>query len=157
MSAESLRLPHEYRVATARIGGLAFTILLLSFGALLPLWSDKEFAPSTKGFGSLLILGLCLLVVVAAARAATVVTAEGVKVRGMVRRRHLAWSEIREFRKEPNPNAHMGRGAPEFFTYAHRHDGRKVQLPYVDDKHVVVDHEVARLLALLEEHRGAAD
>lgn len=160
MGTESLRLPHEYRVASTRIGGFAFTILLLSFGALLPLWADEGFSSGVKGAGTLLILGLCLLLVISAAQAATVVTGEGIRVRGMIRRRRLAWAEIAEIRKQPNPNAHMGRGAPQFFTYAHLRDGRKVQLPYVDDKHVVVDREVARLTEVLDRHRqqpGDAD
>ncbi|MFI8460991.1 hypothetical protein [Kitasatospora sp. NPDC085464] len=51
-------------MGTTRVGGLALTILLLSFGALLPIWSDKEFAPSSKAIGSLLVIGFCLLVIV---------------------------------------------------------------------------------------------
>ncbi|MFI6155127.1 PH domain-containing protein [Kitasatospora sp. NPDC051170] len=156
MGDDRLRVPHEYRVATTRVGGLALTILLLSFGALLPIWNDKEFAPSTKAIGSVLVIGFCLLVVVGVARAGTLVTPEGVTVRGMVRRRRLAWAEIARFGKAPNPNAHAGRGAPAFLTYAFRADGRKVHLPYVDDKHVVVDREVERLNALLAERRGEA-
>ncbi|WP_344341771.1 PH domain-containing protein [Kitasatospora putterlickiae] len=157
MSNDRLRFPHEYRVATTRVGGLALTVLLLSFGALLPLWSDQEFAPSTKAIGSLLVIGFCLLVIVGVARAGTLVTAEGITVRGLVRRRRLPWAEITRFGKAPNPNAHAGRGAPAFLTYAFRADGRKVHLPYVDDKHVLVDREVERLNALLAERRGAAD
>ncbi|MFJ9950378.1 PH domain-containing protein [Kitasatospora sp. NPDC091207] len=157
MSTESLRLPHEYRVASTRIGGFAFTILLLSGGALLPLWADEEFSSGTKGAGTLVILGLCLLLVLSAAQAATVVTTEGIKVRGMIRRRRLAWADIEEIRKQPNPNAHLGRGAPRFLTYAHLAGGRKVLLPFVDDKHVVVDREVARLTELLTRHRQQPD
>ncbi|MFB7475256.1 PH domain-containing protein [Kitasatospora sp. NPDC056184] len=156
MSGDRLRVPHEYRVATTRVTGLALTILLLSFGALLPIWSDKEFAPSSKAIGSLLVIGFCLLVIAGAARAGTLVTAEGITVRGMVRRRRLPWAEITRFGKEPNPNAHTGRGAPAFLTYAFRADGRKVHLPYVDDKHVLVDREVERLNTLLAERRGDA-
>ncbi|MFB8242376.1 PH domain-containing protein [Kitasatospora purpeofusca] len=156
MSGDRLRVPHEYRVASSRIGGLAFTILLLSFGALLPIWKDKEFAPSTKAIGSLLVIGFCLLVIAGAARAGTLVTAEGIKVRGIVRRRRLPWSEIAQFGKVPNPNAHA-RGAPRFLTYAFRADGRKIHLPYIDDKHVLVDREVERLNALLAERRGNTD
>ncbi|WP_078896502.1 PH domain-containing protein [Streptomyces sp. NRRL S-495] len=156
MSGDRLRVPHEYRVASTRIGGLAFTILLLSFGAMLPIWKDKEFAPSTKAIGSLLVIGFCLLVIVGAARAGTLVTAEGITVRGIVRRRRLPWAEITRFGKAPNPNAHA-KGAPAFLTYAFRADGRKVHLPYIDDKHVLVDREVERLNALLAERRGNAD
>ncbi|MFB6892424.1 PH domain-containing protein [Kitasatospora sp. NPDC056327] len=156
MSDDRLRVPHEYRVATTRVGGLALTVLLLSFGALLPLWNDQEFAPSTRAIGSLLVIGFCVLVIVGAARAGTLITAQGVTVRGMVRRRRLAWAEIARFGTAPNPNAHMGRGAPAFLTYAFRADGRKVHLPYVDDKHVLVDREVERLNTLLAERRGDA-
>ncbi|MFE6871196.1 PH domain-containing protein [Kitasatospora sp. NPDC057692] len=156
MSGDRLRVPHEYRVATTRVGGLAFTILPLSFGALLPIWSDKEFAPSSKAIGSLLVIGFCLLVIAGVARAGTLVTAEGITVRGMVRRRRLRWAEIARFGKAPNPNAHTGRGAPAFLTYAFRADGSRVHLPYIDDKHVLVDREVDRLNALLAERRGDA-
>ncbi|MEV6973198.1 PH domain-containing protein [Kitasatospora sp. NPDC093806] len=155
MSDDRLRVPHEYRVATTRVGGLAFTVLLLSFGAMLPIWKDKEFAPSSKLIGSLLVVGFCLLVIVGVLRAGTLVTAQGITVRGMVRRRRLPWAAITHFAKAPNPNAH-GRGAPAFLTYAFRADGRKVHLPYVDDKHVLVDREVERLNALLAERRGDA-
>ncbi|MEV7777094.1 PH domain-containing protein [Kitasatospora sp. NPDC088351] len=154
MSSEQLRLPHEYRVATMRIGGFAFTILLASGGALVPLWADQEFASSTKTAGTLIILGLLFLLIISAARAATLVTEEGVRVRGIVRRRRLAWADIKEFRKVPNPNSGLGKGAPDFFTYAYPHRGKGILLPFVDDKHVNVDHEVARLLGLLEERRG---
>ncbi|MFJ4095108.1 PH domain-containing protein [Kitasatospora sp. NPDC089913] len=156
MSDIGLRVPHEYRVASNRVGGLAFTILLLSFGALLPIWKDKEFAPSTKAIGSLLVIGFCLLVIVGAARAGTLLTAEGITVRGIVRRRKLRWAEIARFAKAANPNAHA-KGAPKFLTYAFRADGRKIHLPYVDDKHVLVDREVERLNALLAERRGDTD
>ncbi|WP_406206150.1 PH domain-containing protein [Kitasatospora sp. NBC_01560] len=156
MSGEGLRVPHEYRLATTRVGGLALTILLLSGGALLPIWSDEEFAPSSKGIGTLLVLAFCLLVIVGVARAGTLVTAEGITVRGMVRRRRLPWAEITQFGKAPNPNASSGRGAPKFFTYAFRASGKKVHLPYVDDKHVLLDREVERLNALLAERRGNA-
>ncbi|MFE2111222.1 hypothetical protein ACFXAF_35905 [Kitasatospora sp. NPDC059463] len=157
MSGDRLRVPHEYRVATTRVGGLAFTVLLLSFGALLPIWSDKEFAPSTKAIGSLLVIGFCLLVIVGVARAGTLLTTEGITVRGVVRRRRLPWAGITRFVKVPNPNAHTGRGAPAFLVHALRTDGRTVHLPYVDDKHVLVDREVERLNALLAEHRADAD
>ncbi|MFF8772501.1 PH domain-containing protein [Kitasatospora sp. NPDC015120] len=143
-------------MATTRVGGLALTVLLLSFGALLPIWRDKEFAPSSKVIGSLLVIGFCLLVIAGAARAGTLVTAEGITVRGMVRRRRLPWAEITRFTKAPNPNAHTGRGAPAFLAYAVRSDGRRVHLPYVDDKHVLVDREVERLNTLLAEHRADA-
>ncbi|MER7708649.1 PH domain-containing protein [Kitasatospora sp. NPDC097605] len=156
MSEDRLRVPHEYRVATARVGGLALTILLLSCGALLPLWSDKEFAPSSKAIGTLLVLGFCLLVIVGVARAGTLVTAEGITVRGVLRRRRLPWTDITRFGKAPNPNAHTGRGAPAYLTYAFHTDGRKIHLPYIDDKHVLLDREVERLNTLLAEHHGHA-
>ncbi|MFJ8435908.1 PH domain-containing protein [Kitasatospora sp. NPDC094019] len=157
MSENRLGVPHEYRMATTRIAGLAVTILLLSFGALLPIWKDKEFAPSSKLIGSLLVIGFCLLVITGAARAGTLVTAQGITVRGIVRRRRLPWAGITRFAKVPNPNAHTGRAAPAFLTYAFRADGRKVLLPAVDDKHVLVDREVERLNALLAERRGDTD
>ncbi|MEV7341660.1 PH domain-containing protein [Streptomyces sp. NPDC093544] len=61
-------------------------------------------------------------------RARTFVTADGVTVRGPLRTRTWAWTEIYGIRVENNR-----RGSPHWQAYLYRTDGRRVSLPHLDE------------------------
>lgn len=61
-------------------------------------------------------------------RARTSVTAEGVTVRGALRTRSWAWSEIYGIRVENNRW-----GSPRWSGYLYATDGRRVRLPHIDE------------------------
>ncbi|MFH9723046.1 PH domain-containing protein [Streptomyces sp. NPDC017254] len=93
--------------------------------------------------------------VLAARNCATSADLKGIRVRGMVKNRRLAWEDIHDIRAVPNPGAGMGQGQPGTISFMYRRDGSRVQLMYVDDNNVAVAREIAVLRAAWEELRGA--
>jgi len=61
-------------------------------------------------------------------RARTFVTADGITVRGPLRTRTWAWTEIYGIRVE-----NRGWGSPHWPGYLYRTDGRRVRLPHLDE------------------------
>ncbi|MFJ2831283.1 PH domain-containing protein [Streptomyces sp. NPDC087263] len=61
-------------------------------------------------------------------RARTFVTADGITVRGPLRTRTWAWTEIYGIRVE-----NRGWGSPHWPAYLYRTDGRRVRLPHLDE------------------------
>ncbi|WP_406368897.1 PH domain-containing protein [Streptomyces sp. NBC_00647] len=80
---------------------------------------------------------------------------KSIRVRGMVRRRRLAWEDIQDIRAEANPAAAMQSHAAQVIVHAYGRDGSKVLLPFLDDLHVNVERELGVLLEAWEELRGA--
>lgn len=80
---------------------------------------------------------------------------KSIRVRGMVRRRRLAWEDIQDIRAEANPAAAMQSNAAHVIVHAYGRDGSKVLLPFLDDLHVNVERELGVLLEAWEELRGA--
>ncbi|MER5468293.1 PH domain-containing protein [Streptomyces sp. NPDC002935] len=93
--------------------------------------------------------------VAATLRCSTTADIKAIHVRGMVRRRRLAWESIQDIRAEANPAAAMQNGAANVLVHAYGIDGSKVLLPFLDDVHVNVERELGVLLQAWEELRGA--
>ncbi len=85
----------------------------------------------------------------------TIADIKALHVRGMAKRRHLAWEDIQDIRAEANPASAMQSGAPNVLVHAYGRDGSKVLLPFVDDLHVNVERELGLLRGSWEELRGA--
>ncbi|WP_327728157.1 PH domain-containing protein [Streptomyces sp. NBC_00487] len=140
----SVGIEREYRKAQ---GVPPSYVMLVVAGGLIcanTVWSMTEFGRS----------GLDWLVVVAWTvaigrvgleqwRARTLVTADGVTVRGALRTRTWTWSEIYGIRVEDNK-----RGTPRWSAYLYATDGRRARLHHLDD-HQLTDPiaEVADLCA----------
>ncbi|WP_329281598.1 PH domain-containing protein [Streptomyces sp. NBC_00691] len=147
-------LPREYRI---RSGRLAAVYLAAGVGlptAGLPIWTEEDIPGWVRTLGTLLLLALLGWLVLAARSSSTSADLKGIRVRGMVRSRRLAWEDIHDLRAVPNPSAAMGQGQPRIISYMYGRDGRRVQLMYLDDNHVAVDREIAALRVAWERHRG---
>ncbi|MFJ1644849.1 PH domain-containing protein [Streptomyces sp. NPDC088258] len=139
----------EYRVRPGRVFGLVVVIAFVTMAPLLPLWSAIGSTEATKWLVTVVLLALFLILSVRAGRSVTVIDADGIHIRTLSRTRHLAWSDIQDFRSAPSNRAPGQSDAPNTVTYAHTHDGRRVLLPYADDRHVDVDQEIRLLRTAL--------
>ncbi|MBD0707283.1 MULTISPECIES: PH domain-containing protein [unclassified Streptomyces] len=153
MESENV-LPRSYKVKPGRMTGVYIAVLITVAAGLLPVLKDEGLGSGAKTLIIGLLLAFVVWIVTAARLCATYVDRSGIRVRGMIRTRRLAWEEIRDISSAPNPSAGLGQGQPQVISYARGRDGRRVQLMYLDDKHVTVDREIAALRSLWEELRG---
>ncbi|MFB7282465.1 PH domain-containing protein [Streptomyces hydrogenans] len=153
MTARS-SLPRTYRISPGRITGVLVATGLALPAALIPILADDLMPGWAKGLTVALLLAFVGWMVFAARHLSTSADLKGIRVRGYVRDRRIAWEDIQDIRAVPNPGAGMARGAPDMISYAYRRDGRRLQLFYVDDNHVRVDQEIGALRAAWEELRG---
>ncbi|MFI6446213.1 PH domain-containing protein [Kitasatospora sp. NPDC050543] len=152
MSHETL--PREYRAGPGRAGILLGILSFSTVAGLLPVWSAEDVSGGIKWLITGLAAALIAWLVIGAQRASTTADLKSIRVRGLVRQRRLAWEDIQDIRKEINPQAGAHKEAPRFFVFAYGRDAGRLQLLYIDDKHVNVDREVAALRAAWEELRG---
>ncbi|WP_158575850.1 PH domain-containing protein [Streptomyces corynorhini] len=144
-------MTREYRVRPGRVFGLVVVIAFVTMAPLLPLWTATGLAGATKRLVSVVLLALFLVLCVRAGRSVTVVDSTGIHIRTLSRTRHLGWSDVQDFRSAPSNRAPGRSDAPDTVTYAHTHGGRRVLLPYVDDRHVDVEREIRLLRAALRQ------
>ncbi|MFJ3780052.1 PH domain-containing protein [Streptomyces sp. NPDC090075] len=85
-------------------------------------------------------------------RCSTAADIKAIHVRGMIRRRRLAWEDVQDIQAEAT---HAESPSPGVVVYVYGRDGRRVQLPFVDDLHVDVEWELAMLMTAWQELRGA--
>ncbi|NNN37379.1 hypothetical protein HLK59_45025 [Streptomyces sp. S3(2020)] len=115
----------------------------------LPLWVRVAFL-----LAAVLMIGWMTLRL---RRGRTLVTADGISVRGAFTERRLAaWHDVYDLRVEPLPRGanYMGQN---FVTYLYRDNGHRHALPHIDDRQLVDPWtEVAGLLEAGARHRGAA-
>ncbi|MFF6789100.1 PH domain-containing protein [Streptomyces filamentosus] len=150
----SSALPRTYRISPGRtrgmIGAIAFSLLL---GGIPMLVQD-----GVPGWVRWLVLALLVAFagwgVHAARQLSTSADLKGIRVRGFVRDRRIAWEDVQDIRAVPNPGAGMAQGQPQTISYVYGRDGSRLQLFYVDDNHVRVEREVDALRAAWEELRG---
>ncbi|MEU7119371.1 PH domain-containing protein [Streptomyces zaomyceticus] len=154
MEAERV-LPREYRIRPGRLTGVYLSVGIGVPAAALPIWSDEDIPGRVKWLITLLLIAFLGWLVLAARNCATSADLKGIRVRGMVRNRRLAWEDIHDIRAVPNPSAGMGQGQPRTISFMYGHDGRRIQLMYVDDNNVAVEREIAALRAAWEGLRGA--
>ncbi|MFJ3923158.1 PH domain-containing protein [Streptomyces sp. NPDC090022] len=148
-------LPREYRIKAGRMTVLYLAVGLGTPAALLPVWTGEDIPGWVELLVTALLLALFGWLLFAARRCATSVDLKGIRVRGFIGQRRLAWAEIQDIRAVPNPAAAMQQNAPGVITYAYGPAGRRVLLMYVDDLHVAVDREVELIRGAWTELRGA--
>ncbi|MFF4271231.1 PH domain-containing protein [Streptomyces sp. NPDC001536] len=113
----------------------------------LPLWVRVGFLLAAVLAAGWMVLRL--------RRSCTLVTTDGITVRGAFAERHRAWHDIYDLRVEPLPRGANYTGQ-NFVTYLYLKDGRRHGLPHVDDRQLADPwSEVAGLLGAAGRHRGA--
>ncbi|MFF9483792.1 PH domain-containing protein [Streptomyces sp. NPDC014676] len=154
MSARSL--PREYRISRGRATGVVAAVGVTSVLGMLPLRTAEDLSAPVKWSIALPLFALFAWLVTASLRASTTADLKGIRVRGFVGTRRLAWGEIQDIRVEVNPGAgaQQGPARTDFVSYAYRADGRRVPLMYLDDATVDLEREVGVLRAAWEELRG---
>ncbi|AZM49845.1 hypothetical protein DMB38_32320 [Streptomyces sp. WAC 06738] len=148
-------LPRTYRISAAQAGAMITAVGLASVAGVVPVLLVEDVPWQIRVAAGQAVLLLAVFLVRGALRCATTADEAGVRVRGVVRQRSLAWAQIQDLRIEPNPGAGTQSHAPEVLTCAYGPDGSRLPLPYLDDRHVDVDREVAALRAHWERLRGA--
>lgn len=147
--------PLRARVGTETIGTVAVAAVLL-MGLL---W----FRGDAYGFGAVVILavvgGVAVilgLLLVWLLRAGTVVSPQGITIRGLFRTEHLHWGDIQELRVEPIPGEYHP-DAPAEALYAYDGSGTRHDLPYLDEKSVgsgvALEHEAEWLRGIWQQRR----
>ncbi|MFI6245268.1 PH domain-containing protein [Streptomyces sp. NPDC051016] len=148
-------LPREYRMKRSRMRAFLWAIALGMLGLLAVVLPPDDLSASVKA--GILIAAAALMgwLFHATLRCSTVADLKAIHVRGMARRRRLAWEDIQDIRAEANPAAAMQSDAAGVLVHAYGRDGSKVLLPFLDDQHVNVERELGILLGAWEELRGA--
>ncbi|WP_141698515.1 PH domain-containing protein [Streptomyces lushanensis] len=123
-------------------------------GVLVPMWIVAEFPNGVSVSVTLLLVGILGWMIHVARQLATVADLKGIRTRGFLRVRRMAWEEIQEIHAAPNPGAITQDNAPSTIAYAYGKGGRRRLLPYVDDLHVDVVREVRVLNEIWQELRG---
>ncbi|MFJ4617022.1 PH domain-containing protein [Streptomyces sp. NPDC088812] len=125
-------IEREYR---RRRGVPAAQLALAAVAALVAVHALNWMTLSGPTFGDVLALvaWLCLGGGVALEqwRARTSVSADGITVRGPLRTRTAAWSDVYGIRVEDSRQ-----GSPRWQAYLYRTDGRRVRLPHLDEVQV---------------------
>ncbi|MFD3589339.1 PH domain-containing protein [Streptomyces sp. NPDC058683] len=148
-------LPREYRMTRQRM--LTFLVViavgtLSLLGGLLT--ADDLSAGFTYPF-AVAWLALMGWLFYSTLRCSTRVDIKAIHVRGMVRRRRLAWADIQDIKAEASLAGAVQKGAASVLVHAYGRDGSKVLLPFLDDVHVNVEYELGVLLEAWAELRGA--
>ncbi|GGY24751.1 hypothetical protein GCM10010363_01070 [Streptomyces omiyaensis] len=154
MTASSA-LPRTYGIKPGRMKAMLAAAGVGLPLSLVPLLTEEDAPGWVKWLVTLLVLAFVGWIARAARKLSTSADLKGIRVRGFVRDRRIAWEDIQDIRAVPNPAAGMAQGAPGVISYAYGRDGGRIQLFYVDDNHVRVEREVAALRAAWEELRGA--
>ncbi|WP_405701405.1 PH domain-containing protein [Streptomyces sp. NBC_00069] len=148
-------LPREYR-AGGRKAAVALTVLgLMTLGWLVEAWTEELIPYWAKLLSSAVALFVAGIVVTVP-RSGTSADRTGLKVKGPLRTRRLAWSEIQDIEARPVGGASLGEGlVPTVITYAYRAGGRRLTLLHLNDMYYDVDREVGVLRAAWTELRDA--
>jgi hypothetical protein len=153
MSIESL--PREYRMMPRQRAIASTAVALLVFPLALGMLAAGDAMP-----GLVRLLGVGLGVALygwlsfAIRRSGTFVDVEGIRVRGVLRRRRLRWEEIHEIRTERYFDATPPVGPPRTLTYAIRRNGRRVQLLHLDAYQPAYRREVELVRGAWTQLRG---
>jgi hypothetical protein len=149
------RLPREYRMKRSRMHAFLWVIGAGTASMLLAMLPADDLPAAFKYPFLLAWVALMGWLFYATLRCSTTADIKALHVRGMARRRRLAWEDIQDIRAELNPASAMQSGAPDVLVHAYDRNGAKVLLPFVDDVHVNVERELGLLLEAWEELRGA--
>ncbi|MGI5455763.1 PH domain-containing protein [Streptomyces sp. CA-249302] len=147
-------LPREYRMKRNRMLAFLWAIAAGTLTVLAPLMTDDDLSASVAYPLAIVWVAFMGWLFYATLRCSTSADIKAIHVRGMLRRRRLAWEDIQDIRAEANPAAGMQSGVADVLVHAYGRDGSKVLLPFVDDLHVDVERELGVLLTAWEELRG---
>lgn len=148
------RLPREYRMRRSRKHAFLWVIAFGTLSLALPLWTADDLPSSFRYPFLIAWVALMGWLFHATLRCRTAVDIKAIHVRGMAKRRRLAWEDIQDIRAELNPASAVQSGAANILVHAYGRDGSKVLLPFVDDLHVNVERELELLVGAWEELRG---
>jgi len=152
---EEYALPREYRMTGGRRAAYVAAVTVGTVSVLASVLGPGLPAGVTLPFVVVWLASMGWLMY-AALHASTAADIKAIHVRGLVRRRRLAWPDIQDIRAEVNPSAAMQGNAPKVLVHAYGRDGSKVLLLFVDDRHVPhLRYEVEMLQALWRQLRGA--
>ncbi|WP_432135465.1 PH domain-containing protein [Streptomyces sp. bgisy154] len=147
-------LPRKYGTGPGRMVGVVVATVLSLPAGLYPLWTDGSIPPGVRFLVTVALLAFFAWLFAAAARAATVADRRGLRVRGFLGTRAIAWADVQDIRSETNPGSAFQDGAARRVCCAYGSTGRRVLLMYVDDTHVRLDDELAFLRRAWRELRG---
>ncbi|MGW1540047.1 hypothetical protein ACWCPM_07240 [Streptomyces sp. NPDC002309] len=148
-------LPREYRISPAQVRAMVTASAGGAIPALISLWVLDDLPPVARALGGVLLVALLAWLLWSARRCATTADVKALRVRGILLRRRLSWEDLQELRVEPNPGALTQGHAANVLVCAYGRDGRRLVLPYVDDRHVDVEREFAVLEEIWVRLRGA--
>lgn len=154
-------IEREYRrrrpLPKAVLGVLAFYLVIAVRGTFQAFSSPRPDAVVPAWLvatGSVALWVLLTRLVLSEWRARTVVTADGVTVRGAVRTRTRTWHGVHDIRVEPYARDTYGL-TPRLLTYLYDTDGRRILLPRFDERQLDDPcAEVADLREAAARHRG---
>lgn len=145
-------LPREYRMRRSR--RLLFLWLIFASTLSVPggMLADDDVSVSVAVPFTIAWVTFMGWLFYAALRCSTAADIKAIHVRGMVRRRRLAWADVQDIKAE----AKYSEGdSASVVVYVYGRDGGRMLLPFVDDLHVDVGRELAVLTAAWQELRGA--
>lgn len=138
----------------SRMHAFLWVIAVGTVGMVLPLWTADDLPASFRYPFLAAWVALMGWLFHATLRCSTAADIKAIHVRGMVKRRRLAWEDIQDIRAELNPASAVQSGAANVLVHAYGRDGSKVLLPFVDDLHVNIERELELLIGAWEELRG---
>lgn len=147
-----------------RLSGRRFGLICLCMGAgTLALVAKVSGEPYWSGAvkASILVPGLLIigLFCVLAFRSATMTDAAKITVQGLLRRRSVAWPDVRDICSEMNIGAYASRRAPKQIAVLYHLSGRRIPLPNINDKnlaelHTSLDRELEAIREIWARQRG---
>lgn len=148
-------LPREYQLSRSRmrasLGVIATATVSLAGGLLTTDGVPLSFTyPFLIAWAAL--MGWIFYTIL---HCSTTADLKAIHVRGVFKKRRLAWEDIQDIRAEANPAAARKDTAPDVLVYAYGLDSRKMLLPFLDNLNVNVEREVGALVEAWEELRGA--
>ncbi|MFF1490552.1 PH domain-containing protein [Streptomyces sp. NPDC058304] len=128
----------------------------MTLGWLVEAWTEELIPYWAKLLSSAVAL-FVVGIAVTLPRSGTSADRTGLKVKGPLRTRRLAWSEIQDIKAQSIGGSSRGEGlVPTVVTYAYRAGGRRLMLLHLNDMYYDIDREVGVLRAAWAELRDAA-
>ncbi|MEV6978525.1 PH domain-containing protein [Kitasatospora sp. NPDC093806] len=132
-------LPRRYRADGRQLGLVLLVLGLKTLLVLFIVWTD-DFPRWVQLLTTTAVLLFDLAVLAAVPWSGTYADHAGLRSRGFLRTRRLAWSQIADIRSEP-----MGHGSlPSVVAYAYPTTGRRMLLVHLNDQHLDSPAQVER-------------